>query len=222
MSKEWILNAAFNRWQFNRPKYVGKLSEAIRQCSPKSLRQWKNYYYKNVRPEGGMKGSTMKEHLENVGRELYLKISENIHAEVESITEKDCIDYVKDVVIRRTFEGYITERETIYKQVSKELGLELKPAPDRWDRAYNIDFYAEIGDKLIGIQIKPITYQQFLDSHKWHEWMKKSFRKFERKESGKAFVIFSTKLPNGRKGIANPEVLQQIKAFIEDARKRQA
>ncbi len=26
-AKEWVLNIAFNRWQFNRPRYVGKLSE---------------------------------------------------------------------------------------------------------------------------------------------------------------------------------------------------
>jgi len=24
-AKEWVLNITFNRWQFNRPKYVGKL-----------------------------------------------------------------------------------------------------------------------------------------------------------------------------------------------------
>ncbi|MCX7969059.1 MAG: MjaI family restriction endonuclease [Armatimonadetes bacterium] len=40
-AKEWVLNLALNRWQFNRPKYVGKLSEAIRECAPKSLEDWK-------------------------------------------------------------------------------------------------------------------------------------------------------------------------------------
>ncbi len=38
-SKEWILNIAFNRWQFNRPRYVGKLSEAIRACAPRTVEE---------------------------------------------------------------------------------------------------------------------------------------------------------------------------------------
>ncbi len=28
-AKEWVLNIAFNRWQLNRPRYVGKLSAHI-------------------------------------------------------------------------------------------------------------------------------------------------------------------------------------------------
>ncbi len=38
-AKEWVLNFAFNRWQCNRPRYVGKLAEAIRACAPRS---WKS------------------------------------------------------------------------------------------------------------------------------------------------------------------------------------
>ncbi|MFZ8786193.1 MjaI family restriction endonuclease [Thermocrinis sp.] len=45
MAKEWVLNIALNRWQYNRPKYVGKVSEEIRNCQPKSLEDWRKYYY---------------------------------------------------------------------------------------------------------------------------------------------------------------------------------
>jgi hypothetical protein len=34
MAKEWVLNIAFNRWQLNRPRYVGRVAEAIRACAP--------------------------------------------------------------------------------------------------------------------------------------------------------------------------------------------
>lgn len=27
-AKEWVLNIAFNRWQFNRPKYVGEIGRS--------------------------------------------------------------------------------------------------------------------------------------------------------------------------------------------------
>jgi hypothetical protein len=50
------------------------------------------------------------------------------------------LDYVHDVVIRRTFEGYVTEKKTIYEQLEERLGVEILPAPDEWDRRYNVDF----------------------------------------------------------------------------------
>lgn len=90
-NKEWVLNIAFNRWQLNRPRYVGKLSEAIRACAPKTLEEWKAYYFAQVKPEGGLLGETMEQHLVELGRRLYVKISEQLHAEVRSITEEDCI-----------------------------------------------------------------------------------------------------------------------------------
>ncbi len=37
------------------------------------------------------------------------------------------------------------------------LGVQIKPAPDDWDRLYNVDFFIEVKNKYIGIQIKPIT-----------------------------------------------------------------
>jgi hypothetical protein len=38
-----------------------------------------------------MLGKDMNEHLEEIGRRLYAKISEQLKAEVEAITEDDCI-----------------------------------------------------------------------------------------------------------------------------------
>ncbi|PMB20453.1 MjaI family restriction endonuclease, partial [Fischerella thermalis] len=185
--KEWILNQAFNRWQFNRPKYVGKLSEAIRACAPSSIEEWVQYYQEHVRPSGEMLGTSMQEHLEEIGRRLYIKISEQLHAEIRSITEDDCIAYVRDVVIRRTYEGYVTEKETVYEQLEEQLGVDLKPAPDEWDRKYNVDFYIEVGKRFIGIQIKPTTYKQTPEPFKWQKWLQDAHREFESQFGGKVF-----------------------------------
>jgi hypothetical protein len=41
-----------------------------------------------------------------------------------------------------------------------------EPAPDEWDRLYNVDFSIEVNGKYIGIQIKPVTqegYQEHRD-----------------------------------------------------------
>lgn len=48
MAKEWVLNSATNRFQLNFKRNVGATSEAIRKCAPKSLQEWKEYYFKNV------------------------------------------------------------------------------------------------------------------------------------------------------------------------------
>jgi hypothetical protein len=218
-AKEWVLNIAFNRWQFNRPKYVGKLAEAIRECSPKSLEDWKRYYCEQVPkrhvPEGWqMFGKDMLDHLTEIGRRLYAKISEQLKAEVEAVTEEDCIAYVREVVFNRTYEGYITEKQTVYEQLEQVLGVRLCPAPDEWDRRYNVDFYIPVRDKAIGIQIKPITYTQTPEVHKWQEWMRESHEKFEREQGGKVFIVFSVTEKSGAKRIFNTEVIDEIRAEL--------
>lgn len=54
-------------FQLNFKRNVGPISESIRQCSPKTLDGWRKYYFKNVRP---------KEHIEELGKKLYIKIKE--------------------------------------------------------------------------------------------------------------------------------------------------
>jgi hypothetical protein len=219
-AKEWVLNIAFNRWQFNRPKYVGRLAEAIRECAPKSLEDWKRYYCEQVPkrhvPEGWqMFGKDMFEHLSEIGRRLYAKISEQLKAEVEAITEDDCIAYVREVVINRTYEGYITEKRTVYEQLEQVLGIKLYPAPDEWDRRYNVDFYIPVSGKAIGIQIKPITYTQTPEVHKWREWMRESHEKFEQEQGGKVFIVFSVTEKSGAKRIFNTEILDEIRKELK-------
>jgi len=216
--KEWILNIAFNRWQFNRPRYVGKLSEIIRECAPKTLQEWEQYYLSQTLLPGikQMLGGTMEEHLEEVGRRLYAKISEQLRAEVEEITEDDCIRYVREVVINRTYKGYETEKElckTVYEQLEHLLGIKLQPAPGEWDRAYNVDFYIPIGNKSIGIQIKPTTYTQTPELYNWRQWMQDSHQRFTEEYGGQVFIVFSVE-EGETKEIANPEVIEEIKQEI--------
>ncbi len=64
------------------------------------------------------------------------------------------------MVINRTFDGYITEIKTIYGQLQVDLqrvypNIKIEPAPDEWDRLYNVDFFILINENYIGIQIKP-------------------------------------------------------------------
>uniref|UniRef100_B3EJW3 Conserved hypothetical cytosolic protein n=1 Tax=Chlorobium phaeobacteroides (strain BS1) TaxID=331678 RepID=B3EJW3_CHLPB len=148
MAKEWILNSAMNRFQLNFKRNVGPTSESIRKCAPKTLDEWRKYYFANVKPE---------EHIVELGKRLYVKITEVIQSEVAEITEEDCIKYMKQLVIDRTFLGYETEIQTVYGQLEGLLDVKIQPAPDKWDRLYNVDFFVKVGDSYIGLQIKPIS-----------------------------------------------------------------
>jgi len=211
MAKEWILNNAMNRFQLNFKRNVGPTSESIRQCSPKTLDDWRKYYFDNVRP---------KKHIEELGRKLYIKITEVIQAEVEEITEGDCINYMLQLVIDRTFDGYMTEIETIYGQLQIILqkdypAIKIKPAPDEWDRLFNVDFYIKVKKNYIGLQIKPISKGiQLSQIFKERQIQKTTHIKFSKKYKGSVFYVFSIK-ENGKKQIANPTVINEIKKEID-------
>lgn len=206
MAKEWILNSVMNRFQLNFKKNVGATSESIRKCSPNSIEEWKEFYFSNVRS---------KDHIIELGRKLYVKVTEVVRSELDSITEEDCINYIIELVINRTFNGYRTEITTIYGELQQQLGIQVEPAPDEWDRGYNIDFFIQVGEKYIGLQIKPVNSSiQIPEIQKEYAIQQKTHQKFTQKFGGKVFYIFSTKIDR-KKCIANPEVVKEIQAEIQ-------
>ena len=205
MAKEWMLNSAMNRFQLNFKKNVGATSESIRQCAPKSLEEWRKYYFDHVRTE---------QHIEELGRKLYVKITEVIQSEVDDITEQDCIDYMKQLVIDRTYDGYTTEISTIYGQLQDILKVNIIAAPDEWDRLYNVDFYIQIGKHYIGLQIKPVKQgMQLPEIFKEYGIQQQTHIQFREKFGGQVFYIFSQKV-NEKKVIANRDVVEQIQKEI--------
>jgi hypothetical protein len=205
MAKEWILNSVMNRFQLNFKRNVGAVSDEIRKCAPNTIDEWRQYYFSNVRP---------REHIETLGRKLYVKISEVISAEIDGVTEADCISYMYNMVIDRTFDGYMTEIQTIYGQLQQLLGVEIKPAPDEWDRLYNVDFFIEVDGKYIGLQIKPAKGVSHIPQiYKERELQSKTHEKFTAKYGGKVLYVISIK-EGGRKKIYNTEVIDEIRDEI--------
>lgn len=202
MAKEWILNSVMNRFQLNFKRNVGATSESIRNCSPDSMKDWEKYYYKEVRDE---------QHITDLGRKLYDKITGTIAQEVEEITKEDCIQYMHQLVISRTYAGYMREIDTIYGELQAELITKVQPAPDEWDRKYNVDFFIEISGKYIGLQVKPINSgMQLPQIYKEFALQKKSHVAFTKKYGGKVFYIFSDS-----KVISNEEIIEEIKTEIK-------
>ncbi len=206
MPNEWVLNSAANRFQLNFKRNVGAVSEEIRKCSPRTVGEWENFYYANVRD---------KKHIDELGKKLFVKISEVLVCEINQVTKEDCIRYMHTLVIDRTFDGYQTEIKTVYGQLQNMIGSTIEPAPDEWDRLFNVDFFIKIREAYIGIQIKPISDTSAIpEIFKERQLQLKTHEKFTKKYSGKVFYIFSTKV-NGKKTICNPEVADEIRNEIK-------
>ncbi|MBC8468659.1 MAG: MjaI family restriction endonuclease [Planctomycetes bacterium] len=226
MAKEWIkgregrnlrfkrenlLNWATNRWNLNYAYSVGPTSELIRKCSPKIFEDWEIFYFENAyqKKKDGIK--VTREHITQLGEKLYIKLSEVIQNELESIHHQECIDYVYNLVLNRTYEGYQKEIGTIYGQLESILDEKIQPAPDEWDRRYNVDFFIEVKGKYIGLQIKPISSGRPLDYYQWERIHEENHKKFKNKFGGQVFFIYST----GKKEIYNLEVINEIKKEVE-------
>ncbi len=206
MAKEWILNSATNRFQLNFKRNVGPVSEEIRKCAPKTVKEWQDYYFKNVHS---------KEHLINLGKKLYIKITEVLVSEIDQITEEDCINYIFNLVINRTFDGYMTERKTIYEQLQDILKVKIEPASDKWDRLFNVDFFIKINGKYIGLQIKPAGGVSHISQiFKERQLQEATHKKFTDKYGGKVFYVISIK-EGGKKKIYNTDVIEEIKKEIK-------
>lgn len=157
-----------------------------------------------------MENTAHLQYIEELGKKLYAKIME-----VESITEQDCIDYMKELVINRTYEGYNTEIQTIYGQLAVLLNQEILAAPDEWDRLYNVDFYIKIGENHIGLQIKPINnHLQIPEIHKEYALQAKTHEKFKKQYGGKVFYIYSEK-------VNNKKSLPTLKSLMKSRKKSQ-
>jgi len=213
--RETLLNYGMGRWGFNKAYSVGSTSELIRACSPSKYEEWEKYYF-DVAFQKRKKGIKItKEYIIGLGQTLYIKLSEVVQQELLSITEEECIDYAYNLILNRTYEGYVTEIETIYGQLEGAIEHKIESAPDNWDRSYSVDFFIRVLDKFIGIQIKPIASGQALNQYQWVEMHMINHQRFESEFGGKVFFVYSTKGTTGKKRIHNVEVIQQIKDEIK-------
>jgi len=201
-----LKNMVVNRFQLNQKHNVGPTSESIREYQPRSKEEWADFYYQHVRP---------REHIDELGRRMYQKIQDEIIPALESITVDECIAYMHELVIDRTYEGYVSELETVREIVAGELeGYEVLPTPDDVDRGLAVDFYIPVGEYRIGLQVKPITVSQIPNLHEWQRIWEEGHEEFRRRYGGRVFVLINVRRGSSDKRLANPEVIDEIKAEI--------
>ena len=213
--KERVLNYACQTYQLSRPNKVGAVMALIRECQPQTIQEWEQWYFENAKTDGKNSFKITHESLTELGERLYDKITEVVIPEWEEafkqLTRQDCIDYIYNLTINRTYDGYLREKSVINDGLAKLFPeLTFEETDPELDHAGDIDYIAKIGDKAIGIQIKPITAKANFGSYSLTERMKASFADFTEKFGGKVFIVFSLD-----KEIANKEVVDEIRKEIE-------
>lgn len=213
--KERVLNYACQTYQLSRPNKVGAVMALIRECQPNTFEEWEQWYFLNAHTSGKKPTKITNESLRELGERLYAKITEIVIPEWESafreLTEQDCIDYIYNLTINRTYDGYLREKSVINDGLAKLFPeVVFEESDPELDHAGDIDYVAKIGNASIGIQIKPITASANFGSYSLTERMKASFESFKEQYGGNVFVVFSL---DGE--IANKEVIEQIQLEIE-------
>lgn len=216
--KEKVLNFTSNAYQLTRPSKVGAVMELIRECQPKTFQEWRQYYFDKAHTKTKVPIKVTQEILNELGERLYEKITEVVIPEwteaFRQITKQDCYDYVYEVTIPRTFDGFLTEKSVINDFLAKKFpDVVFEESDSDLDHSGDIDYIGKVGDKAFGIQIKPVTANSNFGNYKLTERMQANFESFEEKYGGKVFVIFSSKVGN-KKEVKNKEVLDEITAEI--------
>jgi len=213
--KEKVLNYATQTYQLSRPNKVGAVMALIRECQPKTIEEWEKWYFENATTEGKAKSKITKETLEELGERLYVKIKEVVIPEwteaFNQLTLQDCIDYIYNLTINRTFDGFIREKSVIEDNLAKIFpNVRFEESDPELDHAGDIDYLGWIGDKAFGIQIKPVTAKANFGNYSATERMKASFDDFTKKLGGKVFIVFSID-----DKIKNEEVIEEIAEEIK-------
>lgn len=217
--KETLLNLATSRYQLNRPTNVGEIMRLIRECQPTSLEEWELWYFKNATTKSKDPLRITRESIAELGERLFAKLTEIVIPEmreaINTITREDCIDYIFNLVIRRTYDGYLTEKSVVTDKLQSLFPeVEFMESDPELDHAGDIDYVAYVGKHQLGIQVKPITVDSNFAGYSISARMQKSFDEFTARYGGKVFIVKS-KHEGDSKVIANKEVIKEIAAEIE-------
>ncbi|MDR2572080.1 MAG: MjaI family restriction endonuclease [Oscillospiraceae bacterium] len=127
--KEKVLNFACQTYQLSRSNKVGSTIALIRECQPQTFEEWEKWYFLNAYTEIKVKSKLIKgtkvtkESLSELGERLYEKITEVVipewQAAFQNLTLQDCIDYVYNLTINRTYDGYIREKSVVNDGLAK-------------------------------------------------------------------------------------------------------
>lgn len=213
--KEKVLNYACQTYQLSRPGKVGTVMALIRECQPQTLDEWEEWYFANAVTDGKDPVKITKESLRELGQRLHEKITGVVIPEWQeafrSLTLEDCINYIHNLTIHRTYDGYIREKSVVNDGLAKIFpDVIFEESLSELDHAGDIDYLGRVGDKAFSIQIKPLTAKSNFGNYSVSERMRTGFDAFSKEFGGKVFVVFSL---DGE--IGDRQIIDDIRTEIE-------
>lgn len=213
-NKEFLLNYVNRRWGLTKTSKVGEVMALIRECQPKSYDEWENWYFQNAFTKTKTPIKITHQVLSELGERLYTKLKEivipEINDAINNLNLEDCIDYVKQLTLQRTYDGFLTEKSVVRDNLVHLFPeVQFQESDPELDHAGDIDYLGKIGSQAFGIQIKPVTANANLGNYSVSARMESSFREFEKQYGGKVFIVLSVE-----DRIKNEEVIEQIKVEV--------
>lgn len=214
-NKEFLLNYTNRRWGLTKTSKVGEVMALIRECQPQTYNEWQKWYFENAYTKTKIPHKITAETLSELGERLYIKLFEIVIPElkdaINALTYDDCLDYIFNLTINRTYDGFLTEKSLINDNLAKRFSeVVFEESDPKLDHAGDIDYIGRVNKKAFGLQIKPITANASLGNYDVSARMKQSFRDFETEFKGKVFIVFSVA---GR--VVNEDVYPKIAQEIE-------
>ncbi len=136
-----IINLANQNAQATRPRVVGKMSELIKEFTGRTLEEWEEWYLKRY-PESI-----------DVATKKILEMIDNLKDVINQIDEDMVRQWVRDLVIVKTFIG-LRFQEAVLKKIAGKFGTVYRLSTPE-EESKGIDGY--IGN--IPVSLKPITYE---------------------------------------------------------------
>jgi len=175
--KEKVLNYANQTYQLSRPNKVGAVMALIRECQPKTIQEWERWYFENAYTVSKAPTKISPESLRELGERLYEKITEVVipewQAAFSQLTLQDCIDYIYNLTVNRTFDGFLREKSVVNDGLAKIFpDIIFEESDSELDHAGDIDYVAKVDNRAFGIQIKPLTAKANFGNYSPTERMK--------------------------------------------------
>lgn len=219
---EFILNKTAVDHHLTRPSKVGPTIELLYEYNPKSMSEWAHIFYeKSVQKKKDGSGKRVDEsYLNSVGDELFRILNEKIFPLIiqakDELTSEDCRNFIKDVVIRRSYEGFIAEKD-IVNQVEIALEGDVEFTKDSQLESINVDAYGKSKKygRTIGLSVKPLSYKK-QDGFGKDDSLHKSWKKWEEENDSKIFVVFYSEKKDGQKKVIKDKdgLISQIQNYL--------
>jgi hypothetical protein len=185
------------------------------------MSEWVEFYWENAFTATKKPVKITKEILDELGERLYIKITEVVIPEwtkaFDEITLDDCKEYILDVTLNRTYDGFHRE-SAVYRELAVAFDgvVKFEKTDGETDSSLDVDYIGVVikNYKTLGIQVKPVSVRGAQRGYSLTDRVRNNFRRFEEDNNAKVFIILVKR--EGKKSvIVNKDVIQEIQAYVE-------